>query len=235
MQPSKSKLRIPNSEFSNPNSKFRNLIFDFGGVICNIDVKLTQQAFISLGLKTFDTKKSISASSGLFEKIETGVITTEQFRTELKHFISNPVTDSQIDNAWNALLLDIPASRIRLLEQVRTHYRIFLLSNSNEIHYFKFLENFQQEYRYRDFDALFEKAYFSFNIGLKKPAREIFEFVIEKSNINPAETIFIDDTLVHVEGARQVGIHGYHLKISEGEQITDLFDSNLIKNNLTFA
>ncbi|MEI6434091.1 MAG: HAD family phosphatase [Bacteroidota bacterium] len=224
MQPSKPKLRIPNSQFPNSNSQFRNLIFDFGGVICNIDIKLTQEAFISLGLKTFNTPKSISASSRLFEKIETGVITPEQFRTELKQFFSNPVTDNQINNAWNALLLDIPASRIRLLEQLRTHYRIFLLSNSNEIHYLKFLNNFTRDYGYRDFDALFEKAYFSFNIGLKKPAMEIFEFVVENSNINPAETIFIDDTLVHVESAKQVGLHGYHLKISEGEQITDLFD-----------
>ena len=212
------------SEFRIPNSQIKNLIFDFGGVICNIDVKLAEKEFVALGLTNFDTGKSISSSSVLFEKIETGAITPERFRTELKKFFSNDVTDNQIDKAWNAMLLDIPAPRIRLLEQLRVHYRIFLLSNSNEIHYLKFLEDFTQKYQYRNFDDLFEKSYFSFNIGLKKPETEIFEYVIAEQKLDPSNTLFIDDTLIHVEGARKTGMYGYHLKISDGEQITDLFE-----------
>ena len=114
----------------------KNIIFDFGGVICNIDLKRTEKAFIDLGLKQFDTRRSIASSSGLFEKIETGAISPEQFRSELRGFFTHSVTDVQLDDAWSALLLDIPAPRIQLLEKLRTHYRIFLLSNSNKIHYY---------------------------------------------------------------------------------------------------
>jgi putative hydrolase of the HAD superfamily len=202
----------------------KNIIFDFGGVICNIDVKLTEKAFIGLGSKKFDTRKSIASSSGLFEKIETGAISPEQFRSGLRRFFTHSVSDDQLDDAWNALLLDIPPPRIRLLEKIRSHYRIFLLSNSNEIHYRKYLSNFTREFGYKSFDDLFEKAYFSFNVGLKKPGKAIFDYVIANSNLNPNETLFVDDTLIHVEGASQAQINGCHLNLSKGEQIIDLFE-----------
>ena len=217
------------AKISNRHSSFvirhsiKNLIFDFGGVICNIDIRLTEKAFMDLGLKKFDTGRSISDSAGLFEDLETGAIAPHQFRDELKKFFVNPVADQQLDDAWNALLLDIPQPRIRLLEDLRKHYRIFLLSNTNEIHYLCYVENFRKQFGYTDFDALFEKAWFSFRIGFKKPSLEIFRHVLQNSRLDPAETLFIDDTLRHVEGARKAGIHAHHLEIDNGEQILDLF------------
>ena len=216
------KLSNPNSEFRNPKS-IKNLIFDFGGVICNIDVKLTEKAFMDLGLKRSGEGHSISGSTGLFEEIETGAINPQQFRDELKKFFVNPVTDGQLDVAWNALLRDIPEARIRMLEQLRKRYRIFLLSNTNEIHYRCYLENFRRHFGYDDFDALFEKAYFSHLIRLRKPSPEIFRYVVQHSALEPAETLFIDDTLIHVEGARKAGLHAHHLAIDLGEEILDLF------------
>jgi len=207
-----------------PDSAYiKNIIFDFGGVICNIDIKRTEKKFMELGLKSFDPKYSITESSGLFDLIENGKITSHEFRQQLKKYFSQPVTDKQLDEAWNALLLDIPEPRLRLLEKLRQHYRIFLLSNSNEIHYLKYLEDFRKQYGYNDFNDLFEKAYFSYRIGLKKPGKEVFEFVLNDSHLNPGETFFIDDTIQHVEGARNAGINAYHLKIGEGEQLLDLF------------
>ncbi len=217
------RITHPVSNIPNQTS-IKNIIFDFGGVICNIDVKLTEKAFIDLGLKKFDIQQSITLSSGLFEKIEIGAISPEEFRFDLREFFTNSVTDLQLDHAWNALLLDIPSPRIQLLEKLRNRYRIFLLSNSNEIHYLKYLDNFTQEYGYNSFDDLFEKAYFSFNIGLKKPGKAIFDYVTTKSKLNPNETLFIDDTLIHVEGALQAQINGYHLNLPKGEQILDLFE-----------
>jgi putative hydrolase of the HAD superfamily len=225
MELNPAKISNRNSQIVNPKS-IKNIIFDFGGVICNIDVKLTEKAFMDLGLKKFDTGRSISDSAGLFEDIETGATSSQHFRDELKKFFVTPVTDDQIDGAWNALLLDIPEPRIRLLEEVRKHYRIFLLSNTNEIHYLCYLERFRKQFGYADFDALFEKAWFSYRIGLKKPSLEIFRYVLEHSHLDPSETLFIDDTLKHVEGARNAGIHAYHLAIDTGEQITDLFHKN---------
>ena len=170
-----------------------------------------------------DTGSSISDSSGIFGQIETGAITPQHFRDELRRFFRKPVTDEQLDDAWNAMLLDIPEPRIRLLESLRNDYRIFLLSNSNEIHYMKFLERFRKQSGYADFDALFEKAYFSFLIGLRKPSPEIFSHVLNESMLEPSETLFIDDTLMHVEGAVKAGIHACHLALDEGEEITRLF------------
>jgi glucose-1-phosphatase len=212
----------PKSEIRNPKS-IKNLIFDFGGVICNIDVKRAERRFVELGFKDDDYDSPFSGSKKLFGEIETGSISSQQFREGLKKYFLNPVTDAQIDEAWNDLLLDIPEPRIRLLEDLRKHYRIFLLSNTNEIHYLCYSENFRRKFGYADFDALFEKAYFSYRIGLKKPSPEIFRYVLEDSLLDPAETLFIDDTLVHVEGAGKAGIHGYFLEIEKGEQVTDLF------------
>jgi HAD superfamily hydrolase (TIGR01509 family) len=203
----------------------KNLIFDFGGVLCNIDPDLTKQAFIKLGLKKFDTGDSITRSKGLFEQLEIGVIAPQDFRDKLRPFFEHPVSDDQIDAAWNALLLDLPEHRVRLLESLRKNYRIFLLSNSNEIHYLCYAGRLQQQYGYADFDALFEKAWFSFRIGLKKPSPEIFRFVTRDAGLDPAETLFIDDTLVHVEGARSAGLQAYHLDLLQGENIGDLFRS----------
>ena len=216
------KISNPKSGIRNPES-IKNIIFDFGGVICNIDLKLTEKAFTGLGLKKFDTGHSLADSAGLFEDIETGAISPRQFHDELKKFFINPVTDDQLDKAWNALLLDIPEPRIRLIEEIRKHYRIFLLSNTNEIHYLSYLENFRKQYGYADFDVLFEKAYFSYRIGLRKPSPEIFRHVLQHSVLEPSETLFVDDTLMHVKGARNAGIPAYHLAIDKGEQIMDLF------------
>ncbi|MDP1620896.1 MAG: HAD family phosphatase [Bacteroidales bacterium] len=216
------KFSTPKSGIRNPES-IKNIIFDFGGVILNIDVKLTERAFVDLGLKKIDKGQSLRDSAYLFDKIETGAMSPGQFRDELRKFFIDPVTDDQLDAVWNALLLDIPEARIRLLETLRKDYRIFLLSNTNEIHYMKYLENLREQYGYADFDALFEKAYFSFRIGLKKPSPEIFSHVLSESMLKPSETLFIDDTFIHVEAAGRAGIEAYHLDIEDGENITALF------------
>ena len=129
--------------------------------------------------------------------------------------------DKAIDDAWNALLVGIPEARIRLLEGIRKHYRIFLLSNSNEIHYLEYAERFRQQYGYHDFSAIFEKTYFSYQCHLRKPDPLIFKLVLNENNLTPSETLFIDDTLVHVKTACDLGITGYQLR--DGEEITDLF------------
>jgi len=201
----------------------KNIIFDFGGVICDIDIKRTEKKFFEMGLKRFENGNAISKRDDLFRRLEKGGMPAQEFRNSLKRFFTRPVTDKEIDDAWNALLLDIPLERIRLLEDIRKTYRIFLLSNSNEIHYQKYLSDFRNNFGYQDFDRLFEKAYFSFNIHLQKPDVRIFEFVLNKSGLKAPETLFIDDSLQHIEGAENAGIIGYHLKIKEGEQITDLF------------
>ncbi|MEI6456059.1 MAG: HAD family phosphatase [bacterium] len=206
-------------------AKIKNIIFDFGGVLCDLDIKRTERKFFEMGLKNFASDYSVTERDDLFRMLERGSLTPQQFHESLKQFFTRSVSDEEIDNAWNALLLGIPEERIRLLEEVRKEYRIFLLSNSNEIHYKQFLADFTSRFGYRDFTDLFEKVYFSFQIHLQKPAKEVFDFVLRDSNLSPQETLFIDDSFQHIDGARTAGIHACHLKINEGEVVTDLFRS----------
>ena len=199
----------------------KNIIFDFGGVICNIDLKLTEQKFKELGLSKFDSSYSAPTGESIFSIFEAGKITPQQFRDAVKKYLPDGVTDNDIDSAWNAMLLDIPAERIRLLEEIRKNYRIFLLSNSNEIHYQEYLHKFQEKFGYKDFDDLFEKAYFSFRLKMQKPNRDIFDYVVKNNHLAPGETLFIDDSIQHIEGARKALLNAYHLK--PGEEIINLF------------
>ena len=201
----------------------KNIIFDFGGVICNIDVKIAEKNFVSLGVKINDPLYPVARSNRVFEDLETGILSPQQFRNSIRPFFEPRPSDRQIDDAWNSLLLDIPEPRIRLIEKVSKEYRIFMLTNTNEIHYLQYRAAFSEQFGYHDFDDLFEKAYYSYRIGMKKPDVGIFRHVLNDRALDPAETLFIDDTLMHVEGANAAGIHAHHLLIGGGEQILDLF------------
>ena len=207
--------------------KIKNIIFDFGGVICDLDITRTEKKFREFGpVKSADTPASENSLHFdiLVEQFEKGAISSPDFREIIRNHYLVPPTDAAIDDTWNALLVGIPEQRLQLLEDIRNQYRIFLLSNSNEIHYLHYLQEFRTKTGFQDFQDLFEKAYFSFMIHLSKPGKDVFNFVLKESRIDPAETLFIDDTLKHIETARSLGINGYHLDIQNGEQVTDLFD-----------
>jgi putative hydrolase of the HAD superfamily len=193
-------------------------------VICDIDIGRTEEKFRSFGPAKEEKPDSKEHRSLRFEKLvaafETGKLSPQEFREIIKNHYRKILSDEEIDDAWNALLLNIPEERIRLLESVRKNYRIFLLSNTNKIHYHQYLKDLQG-FGYPDFDHLFEKAYFSFRVGLRKPEPEVFRHVLAESGLVPGETLFIDDTLQHVETARITGIHSYHLK--PGEKLPSLF------------
>ncbi|MGA2823975.1 MAG: HAD family phosphatase [Bacteroidales bacterium] len=206
-------------------SSIKNIIFDFGGVICDLDIQRTIDKFKEFGLPKMEFSTAPEEQDQLFEKLvsnyETGLITSRQFRDAIRNHYQVPPSDAAIDDAWNALMMKIPEPRIRLLENIRDSYRIFLLSNSNEIHFLKYREDLRQHYGYRDFDALFEKVYFSYRLHLKKPDLAIFQLVLNENKLDPAETLFIDDTLMHIEAAHELGITGYHLR--DGEELVQLF------------
>ena len=208
--------------------KIKNIIFDFGGVICDLDITRTEMKFREFGpVRSANTSAEENSSMRfdmLVEKFERGAISSEEFRRTIKNHYQVPPTDAAIDDTWNALLVDIPLQRIQLLEDIRNQYRIFLLSNSNEIHYQHYQKDFRKKTGFQDFDDLFERSYFSFQLHLSKPGKEIFEFVLKDSMLDPAQTLFIDDTLKHIQAARDLGINGYHLNIKNGEQLLDLFE-----------
>ncbi len=208
--------------------EIKNIIFDFGGVVLDIDPQLTVNEFIKLGFTNFAKLMSPEFTEEIIGKFERGILTPELFRTKLKTFLEIDVTDQELDDAWNSLLYDIPSERIEIIEKVKKNYSIFLLSNSNEIHYDLYIRDLQLRFGYREFDELFDKAYFSFDLHLIKPNPEIYEFVLNQHGLIPEETLFIDDNSSNISAARKVGLLTYQL--DKPERVRDIFkDGKLIE------
>ena len=198
----------------------KNIIFDLGGVVLNIDTQRSIDAFkIVLGEDNdmFITKYN---KLNLLERLEKGEISPKQFREYMKKIISKQVTDEQIDKAWNSMLLDFPKERIDLLYKLKQKHRIFLLSNTNKIHYDFYTQTLNKQFGIKNLSDLFEKEYMSFNLNMRKPDEKIFYYVLEKSNLVATETLFIDDTKENIDVAKQIGINAYLLK--DGETINDV-------------
>ena len=201
--------------------KYKNIIFDLGGVILNIDYNLTVEAFKKLGLKDFQNLYSQASQSNLFDAYEVGNISSEKFIDELQHTVGMNISKQSIIEAWNSMLLDLPKERIELLTRLKTKYKTYLLSNTNEIHKIAYCNYLKNTYKFNDFSTFFEKQYLSFEIGMRKPNKEIFEFVVNENKLKKEETLFIDDSIQHVIGAREMGLDAFHL--NNGLTILDLF------------
>jgi glucose-1-phosphatase len=191
---------------------FKNIIFDLGAVILNIDYNLASEAFKKLGVSDFDELYSKKKQDLLFDKLETGELDESGFRDEIRKHIPHDVTNDQIDSAWNSMLLDLPPGRFQWLQQIGKKYRIFLLSNTNSIHVREFTRRLDAQYGKGAFEKLFEKVYYSCKMKMRKPDKEIFDLVLKENNLEPSETLFIDDSPQHIEGAKKCGIQTLHLK-----------------------
>ncbi|QHS61579.1 HAD family hydrolase [Chitinophaga agri] len=189
----------------------KHIIFDLGGVIINLNYQLTYKAFEDLGVKEFTSLYNQFTLNTLFDDLETGKVAPEVFLDEMQKHTAPGTTHQQIMDAWNAMLLDFPVRRLQILQQLRQHYGLYLLSNTNVIHMNAFNKILQDSRGIPSLAAFFDKAYYSHEIGLRKPNRESFEFVLEENGLDPAETLFIDDTLPNIEGAKAVGLQTIHL------------------------
>lgn len=203
--------------------KIKNIIFDWGGVISNIDYRKTAEAFTKLGLVDFEEVYNQLKQTSLFDDLEVGAISPAQFRDGIRSMLSFEVSDEEIDEAWTAMLLDLPKERLELLEKVKHYYQIFLLSNTNKIHVTRYSRYLDKVYGHDNFKNLFVKAYYSHEVGLRKPHVEIFKYVIDENDLHPGETLFIDDTPQHVEGAIKAGLIAYHLR--KPQTITEIFSN----------
>lgn len=197
----------------------KNLIFDLGGVILNIDFALTEQAFEKLGLSGFSQYMTRFHITSFFKEYEVGRISDAEFIQELRVLLPQPVSDEAIITAWNALLLDFPAERIELLLNLKNHYRLFLLSNTNSLHFQAFQQQLHAQTGFL-MEDLFEKTYYSHACHLRKPDAAIYELVIKENNLLPAETLFMDDTETNFSGAQEVGLQVIHIK--PGQSIMEL-------------
>lgn len=190
----------------------KNIIFDLGGVFLNIDFSITERAFIDLGVDRFSEMFTQHHSNDLFVELETGKISPEAFYEAFRKGTGTNLTDDAIKSAWNALLLDFRTPSLEWLAKIKNKYRVFLFSNTNKIHHDAFIESYKQQVGNADFDSFFEKAYYSQNMGMRKPNPEPFLQILKEQNLVASETLFIDDTIKNIETASSLGMQTVHLQ-----------------------
>jgi HAD superfamily hydrolase (TIGR01509 family) len=190
----------------------KNIIFDLGGVILNLDNQRTEQAFVAMGAKDFRQYFALGHAASFFKDYETGHISDRQFIDSLKELTGTSAPDQVVVSAWNALLLDFPPERIELLKTLSERYRIFLFSNTNALHQSAFRQIYRDSFGSGSLDDHFEKAYYSHLLGLRKPDKASFEHILKENGLIASETLFVDDALVNVEGANAAGLRGFYLE-----------------------
>lgn len=188
----------------------KNIIFDYGGVIFDIDHGRTSKAFEELGLKDGPEFFGHGGQVLLFDEFERGAISAAEFRARIRAHFDKPVTDAEIDDAWSRMLIGIPEGNLELLMKIKAKYRTFLLSNNNALHYIWIMKYLEREFQLEEgMRPFFEKDYYSHQLGMRKPHKEIFQFVLGLHQLDPAETLFIDDSSQHIETAEKMGIQVY--------------------------
>ncbi|HEY8401569.1 MAG TPA: HAD family phosphatase, partial [Cytophagaceae bacterium] len=193
-------------------SSIKNIIFDLGGVIINIDIDRTFRAFAQLTGLSFELVKERFINARIFERYEVGELSDSEFRHLINQTLGTTLEDEQIDEAWNTLLLDIPAERVRLIQQLRKKYKVFLLSNTNRIHIDGVNKILFESTGVPKLENLFDKIYYSWKIRLSKPSVTSYYEVLRDSSLKGEESLFLDDNVENIEGARLAGLHTLHVK-----------------------
>nr|MBC7611555.1 HAD family phosphatase [Pseudopedobacter sp.] len=206
------------------NKNIKNIIFDYGNVIFTIDFKRTQAAFEALGITNVEEFYAHKGHHEIFDQFEKGEITAAEFRDGIRKVSNHPeLTDQQIDDTWNSLLIGVPTGNHELLLSLKDKYRTFLLSNINEIH-LDYINNYlKKEFNLAGNDGFFEKIYYSHLVGKRKPNKAIFEQVLAENDLKKEETLFIDDSPQHLKTASDMGIQTYLMTYPD--TIQKLFNS----------
>ncbi|HRH68355.1 MAG TPA: HAD family phosphatase [Flavobacteriales bacterium] len=193
---------------------YDTILLDLGGVLIDVDYHATAKAFRDLGHLDFERLYSKARQDHLFDGFETGALSPAQFRDRIRTLLDPSLTDTVIDTNWNAMLGSIPQERIQMIHRLKERYRVLLLSNTNAIHVPAFEAIIAHGNGIPDFKALFHGAYYSCEIGLRKPDPGSFLHVLDRHEAAPSRTLFIDDSIQHVIGARQAGLHAEHLELA---------------------
>ncbi|MCR4828022.1 MAG: HAD family phosphatase [Bacteroidales bacterium] len=192
-------------------NSIKNIIFDLGGVVYDIRYENVAEAFVRHGvtnLGEFYTKQFQTPEMDLFEM---GLMSVEEYRDYVRRATGVALTDEEVDDIVNAILIDVPRERVELLLELRKRYRTFLFSNTNAINYACFKKHLREKYGFDIFEECFDHAYFSHTLHLRKPAREGFATIIGEQHLVAAETLFIDDIEKNLQGARDEGLQVFHL------------------------
>lgn len=190
------------------NKGIKNLLIDFGGVLIDLDREHCIKNFKKLGFENIEDFLNIYHQQGAFMDHEKGLISPAEFRDEVRRLMGKPASDQEIDAVWNSFLVSIPTYKLELLLKLREKYVVYLLSNTNEIHWNWSCKHVFPYHAFKVEDY-FEKIYLSFEMKMMKPEPEIFKAVIEDAGIDPKETFFIDDSEINCKTANELGISTY--------------------------
>lgn len=189
-------------------SRIRNIIFDLGGVMLDLDVSKTYRAFETMGFPQEELTNN-KKHRKIFWQFEIGKLSPEKFCKNVELALGRKVPTGEIENAWNAMILGFRSEKIELLQNIASTYRIFLLSNTNYLHE-KIYSRMLAETFGLSMSDLFEKHYYSHLLGMGKPDPEIFKYVLEENELIAGETLFVDDSLQHIQSAQKLGIQCFH-------------------------
>ena len=199
----------------------KNIVFDLGGVLVDLDFKSTSNGLQKAGFTNVKEQLQAFDQDGIFKKFELGEISADEFRASIRKNSSVSLTDEEVDSLWNLMLLEIPREKLELILDLRSKYMVYLLSNTNSIHWDYVCKN---AFNYRGFrmDDYFEETFLSYEMHLAKPDKAIFEKMLNDANLLPEETLFIDDLEANCKAAEEVGIHAHHYHI--GDDLSKIFE-----------
>lgn len=187
------------------------IIFDIGNVLVDIDYEVMVKEFTKIATIDFHQIVTYSHQDKVFDQYEKGLISTTNFRNILRKYLKPDITDKEIDTAWNSILINYPAENFDLLKTLRIKYQLYALSNINDLHIAAIDVAVQNHFGVEDMSSYFHRAYYSHQMGHRKPEPEIYHMVLQQSNLNPEKTLFIDDKLENITAAAALGIQVHHL------------------------
>ena len=201
--------------------QIKNIVFDLGGVLVDLDFKAAINGLQQAGFANVKEQLMAFDRGGIFQKFEVGEITADEFRTAIRENSTVTLTDEEVDALWNLMLLEIPREKLELILELRGKYMVYLLSNTNSIHWDYVCKN---AFNYRGFrvEDYFEETFLSYEMHLAKPDKAIFEKVLSDANLLAEETLFIDDSEANCKAAQEVGIHAHHYHV--GDDLSKIFE-----------
>lgn len=197
------------------------IIFDIGNVLIDIDYEVMIREFAKIATVDFHQIVTYSHQDRVFDRYEKGQISSSEFRDTLRRYLRPGVSDEEIDTAWNSILVHYPLSKFELLKQLRKQYKVFALSNINALHAAAIDVHVQEQFGAEDMRSYFDQAYYSHEMGHRKPEKEIYQMVLEAEALEPTRTLFIDDKLENINAAAALGIRTHHL--TDRDALLDLF------------